>query len=96
MRKLTLVFGLLCAMKSYGQLDTSINNLLEEVVITAQHEEKTVEESVHLVRVVNKRRITEQAAVNLQDLLRMETGMRVSQDNVLGSSLSIQGLSGQT
>lgn len=95
MRAPLLAISLSFALTSFAQIDTAINNLLKEVVVTAQHEEKTVDQSVHLVRVVNKRRMVEQAAVNLQDLLRMETGMRVSQDNVLGSSLSIQGLSGQ-
>ncbi|HAP71187.1 MAG TPA: hypothetical protein DCQ41_01865 [Cryomorphaceae bacterium] len=85
----------ICTLFASAQVDTTINNILEEVVITAQHEKKTVGESVHLVRVVNRRQIAEQAAVNLRDLLRMETGMRVSQDNILGSAISIQGLSGQ-
>ncbi len=84
-----------CALFASAQVDTTIFNVLDEVVITAQHEEKTVGESVHLVRVITNRRIAEQAAVNLQDLLRMEPGMRLGQDNILGSSLSIQGLSGQ-
>lgn len=84
-----------CTFFASAQFDTTVFNVLDEVVITAQHDEKTVGESVHLVRVINKRRIAEQAAVNLQDLLRMETGMRLGQDNILGSSLSIQGLSGQ-
>ena len=83
------------AVFTNAQTDTTINNILEEVVVTAQHEAKTVGQSIHLVRVINKRQINEQAAVNLQNLLRMETGMRVSQDNVLGAGLSIQGLSGQ-
>ncbi len=91
----------LCCSLIYckGQVDSSvfysIDNMLDEVVITAQHGSKTVEESVHLVRVLNKKRIRDQAATNLRELLQMETGMRISQDNLLGSSLSLQGLSGQ-
>lgn len=69
--------------------------LLNEVVITGQITPTTIDESVHQVRVITAEKIQAQGAVNLKDVLQNETNIRISQDNILGSSMSIQGISGQ-
>ncbi|MCP4520699.1 MAG: TonB-dependent receptor [Cytophagales bacterium] len=68
---------------------------LNEVVITAQYSSNNPEKAVHKVKIVDRKRIEAQGAVTLRDVLTNETNIRISQDNVLGSSTSIQGLSGQ-
>jgi len=51
--------------------------------------------SVHNVRIIDNRQITNMGAVNLNDVLSKEPNIRLSNDNILGSSLSMQGISGQ-
>ncbi len=73
-----------------------LDNLeLETFVVTGQYSENSTDNSVHKVKVIDSRRIEAQGAVNLQELMEQEMNIRVSQDNVLGSSMSIQGLSGE-
>ncbi len=85
---------------SVGTNETKIimytDNLeLTTFVVTGQYSESSVENSVHKVKVIDSKRIEAQGAVNLQELMEQEMNIRVSQDNVLGSSMSIQGLSGE-
>lgn len=68
---------------------------LETQVITAQYAPLAADKAVYRMRVLDRERIESQAAVNLSDLLRQELNIRIANDNVLGSSLSLQGLSGQ-
>lgn len=68
---------------------------LSQVVVTAQYAPTSTEKSVHSIKIIDRKRIERQAAVNLRDLLQKETNMRVSQDKILGSGLSVQGISGQ-
>lgn len=67
----------------------------DEVVVTGQMDNRSAQEAVHQVRVIDRQRIENQVAVNLQDVLRQQLNFRVSQDLVLGSVLSMQGLGGQ-
>lgn len=73
-----------------------LDNLeLKTFVVTGQYSESSTDNSVHKVKVIDSRRIEAQGAVNLQELMEQEMNIRVSQDNVLGSSMSVQGLSGE-
>lgn len=64
-------------------------------VVTGQYEATTIDKSVSKIRVIDAKRIQAQGAVNLKDVLSNELNVRLSQDNILGSSLSLQGVSGQ-
>ena len=68
---------------------------LGEVVVTSEYAARTTGESVHTVTVINKQQIENQAAADLESLLSQQLNMRVSQDAVLGSGLSMNGLTGQ-
>jgi outer membrane receptor for ferrienterochelin and colicins len=68
---------------------------LGEVVVTSEYAARTSGESVHTVTVINKQQIENQAAPDLEALLSQQLNMRVSQDAVLGSGLSMNGLTGQ-
>jgi outer membrane receptor for ferrienterochelin and colicins len=75
-------------------LEPRIGNL-DEVVVTAQYSPQKVDKSIYKVNVINQLQIERQAAANLTDLLHTELSIRVSQDGALGSSMSLQGLSGE-
>ena len=75
----------------FGQDD----KVLETFVITAQYEETSKEKAVNKIRVINREKIDALAAVNLGDVLKNELNVRLSQDNVLGTFMSLQGISGQ-
>lgn len=68
---------------------------INEVVVTAQYSVNSTEKAVHKIKVIDEKKIEALGAVTLEDVLTNETNVRISQDNVLGSSTSIQGLSGQ-
>ncbi len=68
---------------------------MSEVVITAQLTPEKADRSIYKVSVINSRQIELKSANNLTDLLNSESNMKVSQGGVLGTSLSLQGLSGE-
>ena len=68
---------------------------LEDVVISAQISPKVIDDVVHNVQTINRRTINQLAAKTLQNLFTQQSNTRLTQDNILGSSASIQGLSGQ-
>ena len=68
---------------------------INEVVVTAQYAENSSEKAVHKIKVIDQKKIETLGPVNLRDVLTNETNVRITQDNILGSSTSVQGLSGQ-
>lgn len=71
-------------------------NDLNEVVITGNFGPQSARQSTYMVRSIDKERIQQRAAGNLQEVLNTELGIRFSQDNALGSSnLEMMGMSGQ-
>lgn len=68
---------------------------MNEVVVTAQYAPQRVDQSIYKVKVINSRQIEEKAANNLTDLLNSELNIRINQDGALGSSMNLQGLSGE-
>ena len=72
-----------------------IANTVDEVVVTGQIALTTTENAVHKVRVIDSKTIESKGAVNLRDVLQSELNIRLSQDQMLGSGMSLQGLSGE-
>lgn len=68
---------------------------LPEMVVTGQYAPAIADKAVHKVRVLTSEQFERMAANNLGDALRNELNIRLSQDNVLGTSMSMQGLGGQ-
>jgi outer membrane receptor for ferrienterochelin and colicins len=64
-------------------------------VITGSYEPQREDEATYNLRVIDAEQIERQAANNLADLLANSLNIRLSQDNVLGTAMSLQGLSGQ-
>lgn|SRR5690554_278083 len=69
--------------------------LINDVVITAQYAPTSIDKSIHKVNVISRQKIENMAAVNVKDVLSNELNIRISQDNILGAGLSLQGMSGQ-
>lgn len=68
---------------------------LDDVVITGQYQPTTADRAVQRMHVIDAQRIQRMAAQNLADVLKQELNIRLSQDNILGTSMSMQGLGGQ-
>ncbi len=81
--------------ESYTFLLPKENYELNEVVVTGQYNINTTDKSVYSVKVIDEKEITAKAATSLDELLQSELNIRISEDNLLGSSVSMNGLSGQ-
>jgi outer membrane receptor for ferrienterochelin and colicins len=69
--------------------------MTDEVVVTASAKPLLRDKSIYKIDVISNAKIRERAAVNLADLLSTQPGIRVEQNGSLGSSVRIQGLSGE-
>lgn len=72
-----------------------ITESINEVVITGQINPETVDKSIYNVQVINSVDISNKAATNLADLLANELNIVVNNNGILGSSIQLQGLSGE-
>lgn len=68
---------------------------LNSFVITGQYAENSPEKAVQKITIIDKKKIEKMAAVNLRDALSNEMNIRLSQDNILGSGMSLQGMGGE-
>lgn len=65
------------------------------VVATGNIMPSSQSSTVHNVKIITAKTIERQGVFNLKDLLLKENTIRISNDNLLGSSMSLQGISGQ-
>jgi outer membrane receptor for ferrienterochelin and colicins len=68
---------------------------LAPLVITGQSQPTSTQRAVHAVRVIDRNWIDAQGAVNLRDVLTQALNVRITQDLMLGSVLTLQGMGGQ-
>ncbi|MFZ1333002.1 MAG: TonB-dependent receptor [Flavobacteriales bacterium] len=68
---------------------------LKDAVVTGQYGPTSADNAVHKVRVINEAQLQARASNTLADALQNELNIQLSQDNILGTSMSMQGLSGQ-
>ncbi len=69
--------------------------VLNELVVTGQYSPNNPEQAIQKVRIIDRKKIEAMAAVTLKDVLQNELNIRLSQDNILGSSMTLQGISGE-
>lgn len=69
--------------------------LLPTCVITAQYDSIHQDDAVQKVTIIDSKKIEDMSAVSLNDVLANEMNIRISQDNILGSSMTMQGVSGE-
>jgi outer membrane receptor for ferrienterochelin and colicins len=67
---------------------------LDEVVVTGSLRPQKADKSIYNIKVVGQKKIEEQGANNLKDLLTNQVNLSITQDPALGSSLKIKGLTG--
>lgn len=72
-----------------------VNMKLEEVVVTGQYVPTQTDQTVQKVQIIDKAKIDQMGAVNLKDVMTNQLNVRMQQDNVLGSGMSLQGVSGE-
>ena len=73
----------------------NISTQLNAVSITADYTSGKAKQSVHDIKIIDKKTIEQKGANNLRELLMTELGSNISQDNILGAGISQQGLSGE-
>lgn len=73
----------------------SLSYGLKEIVVTAQYQAVSPEKSIHKVRIIDSKEIEQRGATNMKDLLQQEMNIRLSQDNILGTSMTMGGVSGE-
>lgn len=67
----------------------------EEIVVTGQYSPTEIQASTLPIRVITKEMITQRAASNLTEVFQQEANIRVAQDPVLGTIMTMNGLEGQ-
>tara|TARA_B100000242_G_C43048122_1_gene489340 strand:+ start:670 stop:2688 length:2019 start_codon:yes stop_codon:yes gene_type:complete len=101
MKKLFSIVLLFCNLTSLAQLSDSLNKTntlnktIKEVVITGQLESTSVDNSVHKIRIIDGKTINSGLYHNLADIIQKQLNINLFEDNVLGSSIALQGISGQ-
>lgn len=68
---------------------------IEEMVVTGQMQQTSVSDAVQNVRIINSKKIEQMGAQNLTQLFKNELNIQLSTDPVLGSGMSLQGISGE-
>lgn len=89
------IIDTLAAGKSELYLASPLSVKLNDVIVTGQYGANTATNSVYKVRVIDENQIKAQGAVNLRDVLSNQLNIRLNQDAILGSSMSLQGVSGE-
>lgn len=89
------VLSISASFAQSAQQDSIKTKALNDAVVTGQYGENSLQQSVFKVKVIDVKRIQMQGAVNLKDVLANEMNIRINQDPSLGSSISLQGVTGQ-
>lgn len=87
----------------HDTLDLKLNNViyihrnttLDPVCVTTQYQPTTLSTAVQKITVINSDQIRKSGAVSLADVITYQTGIRLSQDNILGTSMSLGGIGGE-
>jgi len=67
---------------------------LNEVVVTGLNTPQKQKDALSVYRIITKEQIQAQGAVTLDEIMKNQLNVRVSNDNILGSNMRMQGLSG--
>ncbi len=98
MQKVSLyftVFTFLFFSNTSSAQDTTTTKLLNEVVVTGQYKPQSLKSSVYQLKVVNAERIKLSGATNVQQVLNNQLGFRFSSDNITGTDVKLNGVSGR-
>ncbi|HLU87196.1 MAG TPA: TonB-dependent receptor [Taishania sp.] len=67
----------------------------DEMVVTGQMQQTTISDAVQNVRIITSKKIEQMGAQNLTQLFKNELNIQLSSDAILGSGMSLQGISGE-
>ena len=67
----------------------------DEMVVTGQMQHTSISDAVQNVRIINSKKIEQMGAQNLTQLFKNELNIQLSNDAVLGTGMSLQGISGE-
>lgn len=67
----------------------------DEMVVTGQMQQTSISDAVQNVRIINSKKIEQMGAQNLTQLFKNELNIQLSTDAILGSGMSLQGISGE-
>jgi outer membrane receptor for ferrienterochelin and colicins len=73
----------------------STSKQLDEVIVTGQYKPQSLKNSVYQVKVINEQRIKLSGATNIQQVLNSQLGFRFSTDNIIGTDVKLNGVSGR-
>lgn len=73
----------------------STSKSLVEVIVTGQYKPQSLKNSVYQIKTINAERIKLSGATNVQQVLNNQLGFRFSTDNITGTDVKINGLSGR-
>lgn len=68
---------------------------LDEVVVTGQNRPVPVDKSIYNIKVIGEEKIRRKASSNLAELLNTDLNIQINNDPSTGSSLKLQGISGE-
>jgi outer membrane receptor for ferrienterochelin and colicins len=71
------------------------NNQLEEIILTAQLSGKRSSEIIKNIEKINAKDVEQYGAQSADQVLKWQSGLQINRDAVLGTSVSINGLSGE-
>ncbi len=84
------------AVEQMVQQDTFAMSIeLDDIVVTAQYAPTDSKNAVQQIRTITRVTIEQQGANNLEQLLQQDLNIRINQDLILGSSMSLLGVSGE-
>lgn len=90
---LLLLLVTMTSKAGFAQIDDTA--LMNSVVVTGEILPTESSKSVQNVKIITAKTIERQGSVNLREVLQKELNIRISNDNILGSALSLQGITGQ-
>lgn len=80
--------------RQYNVMMKSNSHLMNEVVVTGVGRPTKLDEAVNAYQIISAEQIKLQGAVTLNDALRNQLGINIGQDQMLGATMSMRGLSG--
>ena len=84
------------AQKSVLNNDSiKIKKVLEEVVVTGQIKEVNIDNALHDINIIGLETIKKGGFTSLNEILKFQSNIQISNDNILGSQINIQGITGE-
>lgn len=71
------------------------NQHIDEMVVTGQMQQTSIGNAVQTVRIISSKKIEQMGAQNLTQLFKNELNIQLSNDQILGTGMSLQGISGE-